>query len=488
MKNRATTLLLCLLFMIPVMAEEPALPAGLDTDSVEPHLPTGLDNEEPDLPLGLDVAPELSIEQDEGKQLTPPEGPAKKSMKPVLSEIDTTDLPFDLSGFWEARGGKRVVDDPNERDTSLAETRLQLQVEKHFNAASLYLTTDFIYDNVADSHSIELNTGNGWIDLRETNLVFSPTDFMDMKIGRQILTWGTGDLLFINDLFPKDWNAFFIGRDEEYLKAPSDAIKVALFSDWVNLDIIYTPEFDSDRFIDGRRISYFAQTLGDIAGRNAVVRVDKPSDEELALRLHRNLGIYETALYIYNGQWKSPGGFTPSNGLATFPDLTVYGVSLRGPLGKGIGNIEIGYYDSRDDSDGDDPFVNNSEFRLLLGYEQELARNLTLGVQYFLEQLLDYDNYLRTLSQGVPERDEDRHLLTARLTLLTHQQNVSWSLFTYYSPSDKDFYLRPKVNYKLDDRWAMEAGGNLFGGNEKYTFFGQFRDNSNIYLGIRYGF
>ena len=130
MKNRASTLLLCLSFMIPVMAEEPALPEGLDTDSVEPDLPTGLDDEEPDLPLGLDVAPVVSGDQDEGEQLTPPEGSA--------SEADNADLPFDLSGFWEARGGKRVVDDPNERDTSLAETRLQLQVEKHFKAASLY--------------------------------------------------------------------------------------------------------------------------------------------------------------------------------------------------------------------------------------------------------------------------------------------------------------------------------------------------------------
>jgi hypothetical protein len=75
---------------------------------------------------------------------------------------------------------------------------------------------------------------------------------MDVKLGRQILTWGTGDLIFINDLFPKDWISFFIGRDTDYLKAPSDAIKVSLFGEQANLDIVYTPQFDSDRFIEGR--------------------------------------------------------------------------------------------------------------------------------------------------------------------------------------------------------------------------------------------
>ena len=66
-----------------------------------------------------------------------------------------------------------------------------------------------------------------WIDPREAWLSTQPLDFLDLKAGRQVVTWGTGDLLFINDLFPKDWQSFILGRDEEYLKAPSDTVKVA---------------------------------------------------------------------------------------------------------------------------------------------------------------------------------------------------------------------------------------------------------------------
>ena len=52
----------------------------------------------------------------------------------------------------------------------------------------------------------------------------------DVSIGRQVQTWGTGDLLFLNDLFPKDFQSFFSGRDDEYLKAPGNAIRITHFS------------------------------------------------------------------------------------------------------------------------------------------------------------------------------------------------------------------------------------------------------------------
>ena len=81
--------------------------------------------------------------------------------------------------------------------------------------------------------------------------------------------------------------------------------------------------------------------------------------------------------------------FIPATGRATFPRLRSYGASLRRPMAGGIANIELGYYDSRDDRAGNDPFVANSEFRLLAGFERELAPNLTGAVQYYLEHMAD---------------------------------------------------------------------------------------------------
>ncbi len=472
MKLFSTLVLLSSLYSAVAGAQEPGLPEGLGQPATTsgPTLPEGLglpaaSGEQPILPTGLD-----------------------SPQPPEAAGFDTDPGYKWLSGFWEQRAGARLVDQQSQGRSALAESRLQLELEKAFSGWTLNLTTDLLLDQVADTQRIDLETGDGWLDLRAANVEFSPADFIDLRVGRQILTWGTGDLLFINDLFPKDFNAFFIGRDEEYLKAPSDAIKASLFTGVLNLDVVYTPSFDPDRFIDGRRISYFSAALGEIAGRNAIIRVDRPYDAELALRAYRHFSAYEAAIYFYDGRWKSPAGLDPLSGLALFPDLRSIGASLRGPLASGIANMEVGYYASGDDRNGTNPFINNSELRLLLGYEQEIARNLTLGSQYYLEHMQDYSNYLASLPPGIEARDEDRHLFTARLTWLTQQQNTRWSLFVFYSPSDNDAYLRPKVTRKLDDHWTLEAGANLFGGEDQHSFFGQFRDNSNGFVSLRYGF
>jgi len=310
-----------------------------------------------------------------------------------------------------------------------------------------------------------------------------------LKVGRQILTWGTGDLVFINDLFPKDWQSFFIGRDTEYLKAPSDALKASFFGDLANIDVVYTPQFDSDRFISGERISYWNSSLAGIAGRNAIQHVDKPDrwfrDDEIAIRLYKNINNYEYALYAYRGYWKSPAGVKGTQ--AIFPDLNVYGASVRGNIGNGIGNLEFGYYESDDDQSGKNGSVNNSELRFLAGYTQEVGKDFNAGVQYYVEHMTDYGKHNDSAPSGLT-RDRNRHLVTVRLTKLLMNQNLRCSLFTYFSPSDKDVYMRPNVNYKVSDNLAVEAGANIFFGDYPGTFFGQFQNNTNIYTAIRYSF
>jgi hypothetical protein len=399
---------------------------------------------------------------------------------------------FDLSGFWEVRAGLRTQEDRHEKDASLGETRLQLQAETYSEKTSATLTADFLFDPVLDRHSVRLEKGEGFLDIREANFVITPASLVDVKVGRQILTWGTGDLIFINDLFPKDWNAFFIGRDEEYLKAPSDAVKASFFTSLANLNIVYSLRFDADRFIDGRRLSYYNNALERLAGRDAIVKADKPDDwfedDETAVRVYRNIRGYEVAVYGYQGFWKSPAGTDPSSEKATFPGLWVYGASMRGNMFRGIGHAEFGYYDSEDDRSGDDPSVRNSELRILVGYEQEVAKELTLGVQYYLEYMMGHDDYRRTLPAGIPRGDEDRHVFTVRVIKLLMNQNLTLSLFSFYSPSDQDAYLRPKSQYKIDDHWSAEVGGNIFLGKDEHTFFGQFEKNTNVYGGVRYSF
>ena len=470
-------ILLLVVGVIPAAAkgqyDEPALPSGLGgepSDTEEPDLPSGLGGDEPTLPSGLDETDTDVAEVEEAE----------------------SKLPFNLHGFLDTRAGIRIYQDRYEGDSTLGETRLQLEISKAWDKAAFNVTADFLYDWIYDHHSIHPETGQGWLDLRQANFSVTPADFLDIKIGRQILTWGTGDLIFINDLFPKDWISFFIGRDTEYLKAPSDAVKFSLYSDVANFDLVYTPRFDSDRYIDGRRISYYNAMLGRRAGEDAIIHTDKPnswfSDDEFAARMFKNIGGYEAAIYGYWGFSKSPGKVDPGTGRYGFADMSAYGGSIRGPLAWGIGNVEAGYYYAEDDPGGTDPNVNNSQFRLLLGYEQDMGKNLTAGVQWYLEQMMDYDDYVDVLPAGTERADHYRQLITIRLTKLLMNQNLRLSMFAYYSPTDNDAYLRPSAHYKIDDHMSVHFGANFFFGKDQHTFFGQFERNSNVYAGLRYAF
>lgn len=409
--------------------------------------------------------------------------PAAADEQPPWRDRLYDDYGLEVAGFMEGRAGMRLQDDAHEKDASMGEVRGQLDLTRDFDRALLKFKGDLLADAVTEEVEAEI---------RELNLSFSPADFMDIKAGRQVLTWGTGDLVFINDMFPKDWQSFFIGRDDEYLKAPSDAIKVSLFSDFANLDLAFTPVFGGSEYISGERLSYYSPMAGRIVGRDMVMAHEERNrfftDSEIAVRLAKNIGGVELALYGYSGFWQEPEGLNPATGKAVFPRLNVFGGSARTTLFGGIGNVEIGYYDSVDNSDGTNPFIRPGELRFLAGFEREIGRELTGGFQYYLEWIREYDNYEKALPPSMQARDEYRHMLTLRLTKLLMNQNLNLSLFIYYSPSDNDGYLRPKASYKISDQWRITGGCNLFFGEDEHTFWGRFRDNTNAYLGLRYSF
>lgn len=110
-----------------------------------------------------------------------------------LQERLDDDYGIELNGFAEMRQGWRLQSDPYEKQTSISEARLQLDMGKLLDWGELKLKGDLFGNRMEETVAGEL---------REFNLLFSPFRVIDIKVGRQVLTWGTGDLLFINDLFP----------------------------------------------------------------------------------------------------------------------------------------------------------------------------------------------------------------------------------------------------------------------------------------------
>jgi hypothetical protein len=391
-----------------------------------------------------------------------------------------------ISGFAEGAFGGRISDNSylEDRNYTLNETRLQLQLAHSAGSADFYGSVDFIADNVID----DLTRSS----IREAYTQFSIGSSVDAKIGRQILTWGTGDLLFINDVFPKDFVSFFTGREDQYLKHPSDAVKFGFFLPEVSIDLIVTSKFQADLLPDGRRLSYFDPLSGERTGLNTNASIRAPESKfgnsEIAARMYKYLGSFQVAGYWYRGFFNVPSGIDINQGSLYYPDLSTYGASIRGPFWSGIVSAEYGYYDSREDRSGSNPFIPNSQHKFLLGIERQVWTDFTLGIQYYGEIYDDYSTYMNNLPPGSIVFDKIRHLLTARLTQLVFYQNITLSLFGFYSPSDEDWHVRPNTSLKYSDQISLTAGANFFGGTKNHTLFGQFEDNNNIYARVRYYF
>lgn len=380
------------------------------------------------------------------------------------------------TGFVDAGLGARWHDVDNLGSRTLGELRLRGETRYDHGDFRVDFKGELILDEVAEEADAEI---------RELALSFSPAPRADAKLGRQVLTWGTGDLLFLNDLFPKDFISFFAGRDEDYLKSPSDTARVSIFTQPVNIDLAWTPRFEPDNYLYGERFAFWNPALGEVAAPENPRRAATPDSPELALRLFRTVAGREYALYGYRGRWKQPLGVN-AEGEPRFPRLQVWGASLRQPLHKGIFNAELAWYDSREDRSGKDPTVPNSELRLLAGYEQELVRNLTMGTQLYAEQIQHHGRLKANSPDPDRERDEWRTVATLRLTHRAMQDKLTSSMFLFVSPSDEDFYLRPSISWRRDDHWLLAGGLNVFGGSEDYTFFGQLEDNSNAWFRVRY--
>ncbi len=133
-------------------------------------------------------------------------------------------------GTYAGRTTGHIPSGSEGRAFLLAEERLRLDLTGWTDAveAEVRIKLDGVHDAVA---------GEFDLDLREAYLDYTTGD-VDFRLGRQIATWGVGDLLFINDVFPKNWVSFFAGRPMEYLKIGVDGLRVRYSSNLLNAELL----------------------------------------------------------------------------------------------------------------------------------------------------------------------------------------------------------------------------------------------------------
>lgn len=378
--------------------------------------------------------------------------------------------------------------DLGDRTYPRSEFRAQLTMRTAGDREELFVRTDIITDGTVPAEDrVDL-------DLREAYVKLRLAEWLDLKAGRQVTTWGTGDLIFANDLFVKNWEAFFTGLDDSYLKSPQNLLRVVIYTGGVTIDVAGSPYFSADNLPSGQRMSVYDPLVGGPVAAESMTSVLATERNlghgEVFARASRSVGSTELALYAYEGFWPTPQGLTMREGAPALyhPRLRSIGASARGPIGAMLSHAEMAYYHSREDVDGDIPSIANSQVRGFAGMERSLGREWTAGVQYYGEWMIDHDNYETGLPEEAVAVDELRSTIAVRVTKMARQQTVQLSVFGYWGLSDEDWHLRPSVTYNVTDAVKWTLGASLVDGDRPDTMFGQFRGNSNLFTRLRYSF
>ncbi len=371
---------------------------------------------------------------------------------------------------------------PDGGDFKLAEEKLQLKISADKESFYLFLKGELSYDHISEESELELR--EGYLDYLSDN--------WDLRLGRQVITWGLGDLIFINDVFPKDYEAFFSGRPMEYLKRGIDGIKIGIYPSFASAELVIIPFFEPNVFPNNKRFWMF-DPMPMVTNRREEEPTTNMENTEIAVRVYRDIAGFDTSLYFYRGFFRQPSMLpdnlsTPTKITLFYPELSVYGASMQGRALDGIIGIEAGFYDSRDDRNGKDPMTPNQSTRFLTGYQKQLWEDFTVGMQYYTVYMHDYNQYKANLSSGFPQEKRLQDLLTLRLTHLFMHQTLRLSFFSFWSLSDGDYMFIPEVKYNFSDHIWASIGANVFGGGEVWNRFGQLDKNDNIYLQMRYEF
>lgn len=363
---------------------------------------------------------------------------------------DNSQSPWTVSSFGEVKVG-RFIQQTNNR-FSAKEILLRLNTELVKSTYQVNFKGDARYSIIKSQWQNKVREFNITLDLANINNELINNSWLNnlsLKAGRQSLSWGVGDFIFLNDLYPKDWQAFFNGADTQYLKKTSDAIKLSYFFETLNVDIVYQPNIKVDSLY------------------HPVIPNSSPNEASVNIRAYWSYKQIDYAFYASDGWLNTP---RITHGQLEYWSRKSIGASLITPLASGLFKAEYSHYTLKNSLN-----LHHTQQRWLLGFERELLPRLQLSLQAYLEQ----DSQSFDLN--------NRQLLTGALAYQSQDSYWNSQLMLFHSPNHHDNYLRITTSYRYNDEITLSGSFNNLNGDSR-SFFGQLSNIDNASIRITYYF
>lgn len=337
-------------------------------------------------------------------------------------------------------------------------------------------------------------------ELRDAFLDFSIGNF-DLRVGKQQIVWGetVGGLFFADVVNPKDLREFILPEPDQ-TRIPVWAADLEYFYKGNHFELVWLP---FPKFHElGVPISEF-ELKGPPMPQGIPVyseNLEKPAkkikNQEVGFRMSRFLekfgldisafGFYGYDYFptVFRALHIDPATSTPVVALKPrYERLPIFGATFS----KDLNNIIIkgefvyskGKYFSVDDSTDSDGAVKKDFIDYIIGVDYTFFGKIDFNFQFMQRIVFNYDD---KMIDGKTNTSASIWLKTGFL-----DNKLEPELLFVFGLDKNDYLLRPKINYKINERWQVAAGADIFGG-EPNGNFGRFDNKDRTYIELKYVF
>ena len=392
----------------------------------------------------------------------------------ALSAHAQDELSLQLNGFVDSYHALQLQS-PHKIMSS--RTRLRLEMRADYGEASLFSSVNLAYNGI-----IEKQTG---AFLREAYFDYAGK-YLEVKAGRQIVTWGVADGLRITDLIsPMDYTEF-MANDYDDIRVPVNAINLKFPGESFSAEVVFVPV--PEYFViptsddnpwqmpvpDGMRM--------DLSGTPS--KHIKNSEVGGRFRFFlENLDFSLTALRTFNKSPVTIASFDPEAKSAVikgvYEPMNVVGGDVSIPAGELVIRGEVAVYF------GEPIALKNSmdywfrkSFNGLIGIDWYAGNNWTVMAQYMHKVIMDYRDVLGT--------EQNTSMITARISKEVLNNTLKFSVYGMFDVDNVGFYVRPAADYLLSDQITLSLGADWLGGRR--GTFKTYKKNTQIWVKGKYFF
>jgi len=382
-----------------------------------------------------------------------------------------------------------------EHELITGRNRLRLNLNHSFAKGEISISNDIqnLYTHTADSINYQLR--EAYVDLYFTN--------SDLRIGKQIITWGRAEGTFITDILTPVNLTEFLTQDFADLRLGLTALKYTYYWGSDYLQLIVNPAFSPNqlpafknrwfprlpfstsipvniqespptnklkniqlaaRYAFRSNLKYDLD-IGILYWRHPTPKYAKTLQSQPNAQLNLTEDYTQSVIAMYSGSWQlsdnliftSESAYYNSYLVDYFPD-NLRALDLQNPSPSERQQIALIF------SQNEDGFLKERPWLITMaGLKYNLGK-VTLNGQLINEHIFNYDN---TILQ-----EQDFLYTTLSIQREFFRETLQLLAFSRYNFEGNDFWLNPELTYTGIDAVEFSAGTHLFGGEQPSDNYG----------------